>query len=184
MNKILEDNKEQYEKTLEFFKNDINSLRTGRVAPSLVESVKIESYGTVSELMQLAAITSPEPQTIVIKPWDKGIIKDIERALQGSDLNINPVVDGDIIRINFPPLTEESRKELVKILHKKLEESRITLRQKRDKIKEGIIALEKSKEITEDDRFKSLKDLDDLTKEYNDKIKEISDNKEKEIMTV
>ncbi len=184
MNKILEDNKGQYEKTLDFFKEDITSLRTGRVAPSLVEAVKVESYGTMSELLQLAAITTPEPQTIAIKPWDKGIIKDIERALRSSDLNINPVVDGDMIRINFPPLTEESRKDLVKILHKKVEESRITLRQQRDKIKEEIISLEKAKEITEDDKFKGLKDLDDLTKEYNEKIKEISDNKEKEIMTV
>ena len=114
MNSIIEKDKPQFEKVLEFFKKDITSLRTGRAAPSLVEAVKVECYGTKSDLMQLASITAPEPQTITIKPWDKNILKDIERALQSSDLNINPVVDSDLIRINFPSLTEESRKELVK----------------------------------------------------------------------
>ena len=184
MHNVVEQSKRHFDKSIEFFQNDITALRTGRVAPSLVESVKVESYGTVSDLMQLAAINSPEPQSIVIKPWDKNILKDIEKALQGSDLNVSPVVDGDIIRLNFPPLTEESRQELVKILHKKLEEVRISIRAQREKVKDQILVLEKSKEITEDDRFQALKDLDTLTKEYNDKVKEVSDAKEKEIMTV
>ena len=109
---------------------------------------------------------------------------DIEKALNASDLNVNPVVDSDIIRLNFPPLTEESRTELVKLLHKKLEDSRVALRSQREKIKESILALEKSKEISEDERFQALKDLDEMTKDYNTKIKEIGDQKEKEIMTV
>ena len=157
MHTIIEKSKEHYEKTIEFLKSDIGSLRTGRISPSLVEKILIESYGTSSELLQLAAISSPEPQTIAIKPWDKSILKDIERALQSSDLNVNPVVDGDMVRLNFPSLTEESRKELVKILHKKLEEARIALRSQREKIKEDVVSLEKSKEITEDDRFQALK---------------------------
>ncbi len=180
----IDDHKDQYEKTLDFFKQDIGSLRTGRVSPSIVESIKIESYGTFTELVQLASITSPEPHSIAIKPWDKSIIKDIDKALQNSDLNVNPVVDGDLLRLNFPPLTEESRKELVKILHKKLEESRIALRGQRDKIKDEIITLEKNKEISEDEKFQDLKNLDELTKEYNEKLKEVCDNKEKEIMTI
>ena len=180
----IDDFKNQYEKTLDFFKQDIGSLRTGRVSPSIVESIKIESYGTFTELVQLASITSPEPHSIAIKPWDKSIIKDVEKALSNSDLNVNPVVDGDLVRLNFPPLTEESRKELVKILHKKLEESRIALRGQRDKLKDGIITLEKEKNISEDEKFQDLKTLDEVTKEYNDKLKEISDNKEKEIMTI
>ena len=184
MHNVVENNRSQYEKTLEFLKTDIGSLRTGRISPSLVETVSVESYGTVSELMQLASISAPEPQTIVIKPWDKNILKDIEKALNASDLNVNPVVDSDIIRLNFPPLTEESRTELVKLLHKKLEDSRVALRSQREKIKESILALEKSKEISEDERFQALKDLDEMTKDYNTKIKEIGDQKEKEIMTV
>ncbi|PIR06315.1 MAG: ribosome recycling factor [Candidatus Komeilibacteria bacterium CG11_big_fil_rev_8_21_14_0_20_36_20] len=184
MNSIIEKDKPQFEKVLEFFKKDITSLRTGRAAPSLVEAVKVECYGTKSDLMQLASITAPEPQTITIKPWDKNILKDIERALQSSDLNINPVVDSDLIRINFPSLTEESRKELVKILHKKLEEARVSLRSQREKTREEVITLEKEKNISEDEKFQALKDLEIITKEYNDKLKEVSDAKEKEIITI
>ncbi len=184
MNTIVENSKGQYEKTLEFLKSEIAALRTGRVAPNIVEKIQIESYGVMSELLQLAAIASPEPQTITIKPWDKNILKDIEKAIQNSDINVNPIVDNDLIRLNFPPLTEESRKELVKVLQKKLEESRITLRSQREKVKEEVISLEKAKEISEDERFQALKDLDTMTKNYNEKIKEIGDNKEKEIMTI
>src|SRR3989344_2291793 len=134
MHSILENNKFLFAKTLDFIRSDISNLRTGRVAPSLVEKVKVTAYGTVSELLQLAAISTPEPQTINIKPWDKNIIKDIEKALTAADLRVNPVVDGDLIRLNFPPLTEETRRDLVKILLKKLEETRISLRQHREKI--------------------------------------------------
>jgi len=184
MNSIIEKDKQQFEKVLEIIKKDITSLRTGRAAPRLVEAVKVECYGTKSDLMQLASITAPEPQTITIKPWDKNILKDIERALQSSDLNINPVVDSDLIRINFPSLTEESRKELVKILHKKLEEARVSLRSQREKTREEVITLEKEKNISEDEKFQALKDLEIITKEYNDKLKEVSDAKEKEIITI
>jgi len=184
MNTIIEDNKDQFEKTIEFLKENISSLRTGRVSPSLVESIMVESYGTKSELVHLAAINTPEPRSISIKPWDKGILKDIERALMNSDLNVNPVVDEDLVRLNFPQLTEESRKELVKVLHKKLEESRISLRNQRDKIKESIISIERAKEISEDEKFTSLKELDDMTRDYNEKIKVIGEEKEKEIMTI
>ena len=184
MNMVIEDSKQQFEKTLEFLKESISSLRTGRVSPSLIEKIMIESYGTKSELRNLAALSSPEPRTISIKPWDKGIIKDIEKALNNSDLNISPVVDEDLIRLNFPQLTEETRKELVKVLAKKLEEAKISLRKQRDKIKETILNLEKEKEIGRDEKFTSLKELDDLTREYNEKIKDIGLSKEKEIMTI
>ena len=184
MNMVIEDSKQQFEKTLEFLKESISSLRTGRVSPSLIEKIMIESYGTKSELKNLAALSSPEPRTISIKPWDKGIIKDIEKALNNSDLNISPVVDEDLIRLNFPQLTEETRKELVKVLAKKLEEAKISLRKQRDKIKETILNLEKEKDIGRDEKFTSLKELDDLTREYNEKIKDIGLSKEKEIMTI
>lgn len=184
MHNIIEKNKSWFDKVLEFLRSDISILRTGRAAPSLVERVKVTAYGTVSELLQLAAISSPEPQTIYIKPWDKSIIKDIEKALNMADLNINPIVDGDLIRLNFPPLTEEARRDLVKILHKKLEEARISLRQQREKIKEEIVQQEKAKQMSEDEKFQALKDLDNLVKEYNDKIKILGDTKEQEIMKI
>ncbi|PWB38961.1 MAG: ribosome recycling factor [Parcubacteria group bacterium] len=184
MNSAIDKGKSLFEKTIEFLKSDISNLRTGRVAPSLVEKVKVMAYGVSSELLQLAAISTPEPQTIVIKPWDRNILKDIERAISTADLNINPIVDGDIIRLNFPSLTEESRKELVKILHKKLEDSRVSVRQQREKIKDEIVALEKAKQISEDEKFQALKDLDNIVHEYNDKIKLIGDQKEQEIMKI
>jgi ribosome recycling factor len=184
MHNLVEKNKEYFDKSLEFLKGDIATLRTGRIAPSIVEKTRVEAYGTTSELLQLAAISSPEPHTIVIKPWDKGVIKDIERALQSSDLNVNPVVDGDLIRLNFPPLTEERRKELVKVLNKKIEEGHVAIRGVREKVREEIINIEKEKGISEDEKFQALKDLDNLTKDYNDKIEDLGDKKEQEIMTI
>ena len=97
MHQLILQNKEQFDKTIEFLKSDLNTLRTGRISPSVVEKIKVEAYGTVSELLQLASISSPEPQTIAIKPWDKSVLKDIERAIQVSDLNVNPVMDSDLI---------------------------------------------------------------------------------------
>jgi ribosome recycling factor len=184
MNSIVESNKAHYDKTIDFLMTDIGSLRTGRISPSLVEGIKVESYGTVSDLMHLASISAPEPQTIAIKPWDKGVLKDIERALTASDLNVNPVVDGDLVRLNFPPLTEESRKGLVKILHKKIEEAHVALKSQREKVKESILAAEKEKELSEDEKFQALKELDEMTKEYNEKINVIAKDKEAEIMKV
>lgn len=184
MHEVVENNKQYYDRAIEFLQSDISSLRTGRISPSLVEKVMVDSYGVMTELLQLASISSPEPQSITIKPWDKGVVKNIEKALMSADLNVNPVVDGDIVRLNFPPLTEESRKELVKILHKKVEDARISLRSHREKIKEEIVGMEKNKELSEDEKFQALKDLDELTKEYNDKIKQVGDDKEKEIMTI
>lgn len=184
MNNLIENHLSQFEKTISFFQEDISSLRTGRISPSLVENILVESYGTNSELLQLASITTPEPQNIIIKPWDRSILANIEKALNKADLNVNPIVDGDLVRLNFPSLTEESRKELVKILHRKAEEARVTLKNNREKVKEMIISMEKTKQISEDEKFNALKDLDELIKQYNEKIKQISDNKEKEIMTI
>lgn len=184
MNNLVEKHKGDFEKIIEFFKEDISSLRTGRVSPSLVEHVMVDSYGVKTELLQLAAITTPEPQSMTIKPWDKNILSDVEKALAKSDLNVNPVVDGEVVRLNFPPLTEESRKELVKILHKKSEDARIKIRNAREKTKDEILALEKDKQISEDEKFTALKDLDEFVKTYNDNIKQVSDKKEEEIMTI
>ncbi|MDD5749835.1 MAG: ribosome recycling factor [Patescibacteria group bacterium] len=184
MHNLIESNKINFEKSLEFLKHEISAIRTGRVSPSLVEKIPVESYGTFSELMHVASISSPEPQTIVIKPWDKGLIKAIEKAISQSDLNINPVAESDLLRLNFPPLTEESRLNLVKILAKKLEEGRVAIKGQREKVRELVNKAEKDKEISEDEKFKALEDLDNLTKDYNEKIKQLGEQKEKEIMTI
>ncbi|MDP2812569.1 MAG: ribosome recycling factor [bacterium] len=184
MHNLIISNKISFDKTLEFIKSEISNIRTGRATPSLVEKIQVESYGVMSELMHLASINAPEPQTIMIKPWDKGILKAIEKAITQSDLNVNPVVDGDLVRLYFPPLTEETRLALVKTLNKKLEEGRVAIRAQREKVRDLVNNAEKNKEISEDEKFQALKDLDELTKEYNEKIKEMGDKKEKEIMTI
>ncbi len=184
MHSLVKDNLSSFEGNLEHLKNEIGSLRTGRVSPSLVEKILVESYGTKTELLQLASIMAPEPQTIVIKPWDRNILKDIERAITASDVRVNPIVDGDLVRLNFPPLTEENRKELVKLLNKKVEDGKVSIKMTREKIKDQILDAEREKLISEDEKFKALEELDEATKEYNEKIKLLGEAKEKEIMTI
>ena len=184
MHNLVANNKINFDKTLEFIKSDINTIRTGRATPSLVEKIQVESYGTMSDLMHLASINAPEPQTIIIKPWDPSVLKAIEKAISQSDLNVNPVVDSDLVRLHFPALTEETRLNLVKNLNKKLEEGRVAIRAQREKIRDLINSAERNKEISEDEKFQAQKDLDELTKEYNEKIKEIGDKKEQEVMTI
>lgn len=176
--------KAEFNESITFFKADIANLRTGRVSPSLVEGVKVEAYNSLMELVQLASISSPEPRSIMIQPWDKTLTKNIESALNKSELNLNPIVDKDNIRINFPPLTEENRKALIKLLHQKAEGSKVTLKQKREKIKETIVEQEKKGELSEDEKFMALEKLDVMIKEYNEEIRVITEAKENEIMTV
>lgn len=184
MHNLIANNKINFDKTLEFIKSDISTIRTGRATPSLVEKIQVESYGTMSDLMHLASISAPEPQTIMIKPWDPSVLKAIEKAITQSDLNVNPVVDSDLVRLHFPTLTEETRLNLVKNLNKKLEEGRVAVRAQREKIRDLINSAERNKEISEDEKFQAQKDLDELTKEYNEKIKEMGDKKEQEVMTI
>lgn len=180
----LNDYKEEFEKSLEYLKKELSSIRTGRANPALVENILVQSYGTKSPLNQLASITIPEARTILIQPWDKNITKDIEKAIAESEIGISPVVEGDHIRLTIPPLTEESRQSFVKLINEKSEKARVAIRQVRDKIKEEILKKEKNKEITEDDKYDLIKDLDEMTREYNDKIKELAQGKEEEVMSL
>lgn len=182
MEEMLESHKEEFEQALAHLKDELATLRVGRANPVMVENILVEAYGTKTPIKQLASITTPAIRTILIQPWDKNIIKGIERAIVEAAIGINPVNEGQQIRLTIPPLTEESRKELVKSMGEKVEKVRITIRQIRDKIKEEIIKKEKEKEITEDDKYDLIKELDELTKDYNDQIKEIGEKKEKEIM--
>ena len=172
------------QKALDNFKKEIASLKTGRVTPALVENILIESYGQKMPLIQLASINAAGSRTIIIQPWDKNITKEIAKALSQSNLGVMPNISENIIRLNFPPPTEESRKEIVKILHQKLEDSRVNLRKIRENIRELIITAEKNKEISEDEKFKKLAELDDEIKKKNDELKNLSDKKEKEILTI
>lgn len=179
-----EEAKKEFLTTVEYFKGDIGSLRTGRVSPSVVDEINVEAYGSSMPLLQLASISAPEPRTIVISPWDKNLVKDIEKALQKSELNLQPIVDRDNIRLNFPALTEEKRKELVKLLNQKAEAAKVAMRQKREKIREQITADQKAGAISEDEKFKAFEELDKLIKDHHDQIRLLVEAKEKEIMTI
>lgn len=173
-----------FQKAIDFFSEEITQLRTGRASSALVENLTVDYYGSKSPLKQMASITIPEPRTILISPWDKSSLANIEKAIGESKLNLNPNNDGQSIRINIPALTEERRKELVKILNQKAEEARIAIRKIRENIWEAIQNLEKEGKIGEDDKFSGKEKLQEIVDKYNKKIEEVRENKENEIMTI
>lgn len=180
----MQDIKIELEKTIEFLKKELSKLRVGRATPALVEDIKIDYYGTSTPLKQLATINTPESDLIVISPWDRSSLGTIEKAMAASSLGINPIVDKDIIRLKIPPLTEERRKEFVKLLHQHVEEAKITIRNIREKIREEIKNKVGNSQMAEDERFKKIEEIDKLIKEYNSTIDTIKEAKEKEIMSV
>lgn len=181
---IIDQNKEQFDKAIDHLKNDIMSLRTGRAAVSMVEDIPVEAYGAKQPLKATATISVQDAKTITLEPWDKGLLADLDKAIQMSDLGVNPVNDGKMIRLVFPDLTSERRQELIKVLHQKLEQARIAIRKIREDIRGMIDKAEKAKEISEDERYGLQDDLDVLVKQYNEEVKKIGEVKEKDIMTV
>jgi ribosome recycling factor len=184
MSDFIESFKQEFNKVIEHLKGEVNNLRIGRATPSLVENIKVDSYGTLTPLVHLASVSITDPKTIQIQPWDKNLLKEIEKALQQADLGSSPLIKEDFIIVSIPSMTEESRKEVIKKLNTKLEEAKVSIRNNREKTKEQINKSEKDKEISEDDRFRRLEELDELVKNYNKEIKEIGDQKEEEIMTI
>jgi len=183
-NQYIDQHKEEFDKTIEHLKKELAGLRTGRAQSTLVENLQVEAYGAMTPLMQLASISVPDAQTIAIEPWDKNILKDIEKGLSFSSLGLSVVNTGEKLLAKVPPMTEENRKELLKIMGEKVEEDKISIRQTRDKVKEAILKADKDKEITEDDKYKFLADLDNYVTERNKEIDKMAEEKEKEIMTV
>lgn len=174
----------EYDKSLEHFKTELKTIRTNRANPEIVEGILVEAYGTKMPLKQMASISVPEARTLIIEPWDKNIVKDIEKAITYASIGLNPANEGNFIRLTMPQMTEENRKEIVKNLKEKLEKARIAIRQVRDKIREEILKAEKNKEITEDDKYMAFTELDNTTAEYNKKAETMADDKEKEVMTI
>ena len=180
----MQDLKQKGGHIIEYFKSEITSLRTGRATPALVEDLEVEYYGTKTPLKAMAAISNPEPRMLTIQPWDKGAIQAIEKAIQMSPLGLNPVTDRDAIRLSIPPLTEERRKELSKLLGRFTEDARISMRREREDALRLIDAQLKNKEISEDERFRKRNEIQKIIDEINKKIEEITLAKEKEIMAV
>jgi ribosome recycling factor len=180
----LKEKRKEFDVHMAHLEQELKSLRTGRATAALVEHITVDAYGTPTPLQHLATISVSDARTIVIAPWDKTVLKEIEKAIVQAQMGINPVNDGVVIRVIMPVMTEENRKSLVKTMGQKLEQARIGVRSVRDEIKEEILREEKEKMITEDDRYELLKKLDDVTKEYTERMNAMGQAKEEEIMTI
>jgi ribosome recycling factor len=174
--------KESMNKSVEFFKSQLAKVRTGRATTSLVDGVKVDYYGTMSPISQTATVSTPDARTIMIQPFDRTMISEIEKAIRQADLGFNPQNDGTVIRIPVPPLTEERRKEFVKLCKKYGEEAKIAVRNNRRDGLDMLREYEKEKEISEDDLKRGEDDVQKITDEFVKKIDELTDKKEKELM--
>ena len=181
---IIKQTKSQLDKTIEYLKNELAGIQVGRASPSLIEDLEIECYDQKLPLKQVAAIQAPEPRSIIIRPWDSGILKDIEKAISQSNLGLSPVIDEDIIRLKTPLLSEERRKELVKVVQEKVEECRISIRRQREEAWREIQMMEQHKDISEDDKFRAKDELQKVIDEYNGNVDKMKRRKEEEIMKV
>lgn len=181
---ILREGAERMQSALDSLEDDFSAIRTGRASPALVERLPVEYYGTSTPMIQLATISVPEPRQLLIRPFDPTSLKDIEKAILISDLGLTPNNDGKVIRLSLPQLTEERRKELVKIVHNRMEETRVRIRNVRRDLIRDLRDFEKEGLISEDDQERGEKELQDLTDKLTEKVEEIGKVKEEEIMEV
>ncbi|HEY7035937.1 MAG TPA: ribosome recycling factor [Thermomicrobiales bacterium] len=180
----MDDAEQRMTKAMESLRRDLNTIRTGRASPSLLDRITIDYYGTPTPLNQVAGISVPEARLLVIQPWDRGTIGLIEKAILKSDLGLNPNNDGQVIRIGIPPLTEERRKQLVKVVHNHVEEAKVAVRNIRRDAMTQMRELMTEKMISEDDERRGEHQLDDLTKRFTDEADKIGKSKEHEVMEV
>lgn len=184
MQETLKDCRERMDKALQGLEKDFAKLRTGRASTTLVEDISIDYYGTSTPLNQLASLSTPDSRTIAIQPWDRNSFADIEKAIIKSDLGLNPVNDGKLIRINIPPLTEDRRKEMFKKAKKMAEDAKIVVRNIRRDENDDLKKKKNNKDLTEDEMHKGQEEVQKITDEYVEKIQETLDQKEKEIMEI
>jgi ribosome recycling factor len=180
----LADAKDKMHKAIIHLKEEMGSIRTGRASPALLSRITVDYYGATVPLQQLASITVPEPRTLMVQPFDKNSIQSIEKALQSSDLGITPSNDGQVIRLNIPQLTEERRKELIRVVHGRAEEGRVAVRNVRRHHKDELEKLEKDRAISEDDLKRAEKDLQKLTDQFISEVDEILVHKEQELKEI
>jgi ribosome recycling factor len=181
---LLGDAERRMQKAIEALKLDLSAIRTGRANLSLLERITVDYYGTPTPINQVATVSVPEARLLVIQPWDKKMLTDIEKAIQKSDLGINPNNDGIVIRLNIPPMSEERRRDLVKTLHKKLDEHKVAVRNVRRDIHDKLREREKKKEVSEDELKRSTEKLQKLTDRYVDEMDKVGKTKELEILEV
>ncbi len=181
---IFEELKENMEKAIRAFEKSLNKVRTGRASISLLDNIKVEYYGVPTPLNQVATLSVPESRLIVISPWDSSVIGSVEKAIQKSDLGLNPTNDGKLIRISIPPLTEERRKDLVKVVKRLAEECKINLRNARRDTNDQLKTLKKDNDISEDELYAYQKEVQEITDKYIEKTDGILTFKEKEILEI
>jgi ribosome recycling factor len=171
-------------RAVEAMERDFAAIRTGRASTALVERIPVEYYGTLTPLNQLASISVPEPSQIVIQPWDRGVLGAIEKAIQRSDVGLTPNVDGTVVRLNIPPLTEERRRDLVKLVHKRMEEARVEIRNHRREVVEETRRREREGEVGADDARRELDRIERLTQEWVTEVDRVGKVKEQEVLEV
>jgi ribosome recycling factor len=181
---ILREAAERMQSALDTLEEDLAGIRTGRASPALIERLPVDYYGASTPLIQLASISVPEPRLLMIRPFDPATLKDIEKAIMVSDLGLTPNNDGKVIRLSLPQLTEERRKELVRVTHNRMEETRVKIRNIRRDLIRDLREFEKEGLISEDDQERGEKDLQELTDKLSNKVETIGEAKEKEIMEV
>jgi ribosome recycling factor len=182
IDEIYQESRENMSKSIEALKRELKRIRTGRASLSILDGIKVDYYGTPTALNQMATLAVPESRLITIQPWDVSVIKDIEKAILKSDLGLTPSSDGKIIRISIPPLTEERRKELVKVIHKMCEDHKVSVRNIRRDANELVKSLKKDGDISEDEAYRSQEEVQKITDEYIKLIDECNKEKEKEIL--
>lgn len=175
---------ERMKKSIKLYKDELNSVRAGRANPTLLDRISIDYYGTQTPLNQIANISAPEPRLLVIQPWDASVVSQIEKSILKSDLGLNPSVDGKVIRLAIPQLTEERRKELIKVVKKVAENAKVTIRNGRRDANDQIKKLQKSSEITEDEQKQAEDQMQKITDKYIEEIDNLLAQKEKELMEV
>lgn len=184
INEVLNESEEKMKKTVEVLRKDLASVRAGRANPAMLDKITVDYYGTPTPVNQLANVSVPEPRMLIIQPWDKSSIKDIEKAILKSDLGLTPSNDGVVIRLNIPQLTAERRTEIVKAVKKKAEEARVAVRNIRRELIDDIKQIEKDKIASEDESKKGQEKAQKLTDKYIKDIDEVLEKKEKEVMEV
>ncbi|MFO7892939.1 MAG: ribosome recycling factor [Longimicrobiales bacterium] len=180
----IKEMRDQMDAAIDAMRREFSGVRTGKATPTLLDTVKVEAYGSKMPLNQVANVSTPEARLIVVQPYDKSVINDIEKAIMAADLGLNPSNDGTLIRVPIPPLSEERRKEMVKLLHKMAEEGRISVRHARQEANKAIKKLEHDHEISEDEARRQLDKVQEITDEYIAKIDEMMKKKEAEVMEV
>ena len=183
-NKVKEEMKSHFESSVNVYKDEIKKIRTGRSTTLILEDIKADYYNSLTPIKQLATLSVKDASTVIISPWDKGAIKSIEKAIVSSNLGVGVVVDGNSIRVNFPPLTEERKKELIKLLHGKSEEAKVALRNVRHKYLKLVKEAKESFHVSEDLEKRYEQEIDKIFHEYVEKIDTLTKAKEKEIMEV